>query len=93
MNGSCSSSWKSRRNFKQSLAGIAGDVLALEEDMAAVGRSSRLSRRDQGGLAAAGFADDAEILARQDVEGDAAHGLHLAVGGEGAAFAARGRCG
>ena len=64
----------------QLLAAVGEEVLALVADLAAGGGDQAEDRAADGRLAAAGFADEAERLARRDVEADAVDGLHVADG-------------
>ena len=52
-------------------------VLALEEHLARRGLLQTAHHVGRGGLAAAGFAHDAQGFAGHELEGEAAHGLHL----------------
>ena len=68
------------RSWRICLALELGELLALEDD-AAAGRAGQLHDGPPGrGLAAARLADEAERLARQHVEADARHGVHLQPG-------------
>ena len=67
-----------RTPLPERLVGEAADVLAGQAHRAAqqrgVARQQAHERERQAGLAAPGFADDAQRLTLGDVEGDAVHG-------------------
>ena len=62
------------------------DLFAVEDEVAAVGRDEVEQEAGQGGLAAAGLADDAEGFAFGDGEGDAVDGADGAAALEGEVF-------
>ena len=59
------------------LLGVGPDVLSVQVDMPLGGLQQAVEVLDQGGFAAAGMADDAQELARQDIQGHVLDGAAL----------------
>ena len=73
------------------VAALAGDVLAIEADLAGGGFQHAGDGAHEAGFAGAVGADDADELAGRDGEVDAAHRLDPAVGDAEAADGKQGR--